>query len=661
MGNVNWMRARESELRSELFGEDLREDPAGRRPRQLRLGDVRQRARAADARRPLAAARGDDDDPGGLPRPRRPARPPEGLLRLPLLPDGAVGRARRRWRSPTGAWSARRSTATGCARAAGWRRPTGTSCSARSPACSTSRPRRSGASAACSRASCSSSTSSGAGSSRTRRSSARSPRPTPYGEWFARNAVPLRRAAALQRSHALRPAAAPAPARLRLHPGGPAGAARADGDRRGRADRLDGQRPLAGGALRPGAAAVLLLQAALRAGHQPADRPDPRGDRDEPGDERWATSATCSTRRPSTRTSSSWTSRSCSTASSRRCATSTTTSTQPARSTSPGSSQKGPAGMAEAIERICRQAHEAIAEGVNIIILSDRLLGPRRAPIPSLLAVAAVHHHLVLEGTRLRAGIIVESGEPREVHHFATLIGYGASAINPYLLLETLDELVARRAASCAPATDGSEVRDRRRAGGPERRQGDRQRPAEDDLQDGHLDDPVLPRRADLRGRRPRAGADRHATSPGTASRIGGVGLEVLAHGGARAPRPRLPGSAATSCCRSAASTRGAATASTTCGTRRRSRSSSTPCGRPTATSAARCRATARRTPTVRESPAFEKYREYAQAVNEDAARRATLRGLLEIGGGERRGDADPARGGRAGEARSSSASAPGR
>ncbi len=92
--------------------------------------------------------------------------------------------------------------------------------------------------------------------------------------------------------------------------------------------------------------------------------------------------------------------------------------------------------------RICRQAREAIAERVNIIILSDRQLGPRRAPIPSLLAVAAVHHHLVLEGTRLRAGIILESGEPREVHHFATLIGYGASAINPYLLLETLDELV---------------------------------------------------------------------------------------------------------------------------------------------------------------------------------------------------------------------------
>ncbi len=104
---------------------------------------------------------------------------------------------------------------------------------------------------------------------------------------------------------------------------------------------------------------------------------------------------------------------------------------------------EGPAGMDAAIERICAKAREAIAEGVNIIILSDRQVGPRRAPVPSLLAVAAVHHHLVLEGTRLRAGIIVESGEPREVHHFATLIGYGASAINPYLLLETLEKQVA--------------------------------------------------------------------------------------------------------------------------------------------------------------------------------------------------------------------------
>ncbi len=105
---------------------------------------------------------------------------------------------------------------------------------------------------------------------------------------------------------------------------------------------------------------------------------------------------------------------------------------------------EGPEGLAGALRHVCEQAHEAIAEGVNIIILSDRLLGPARAAIPSLLAVSSVHHHLVREGTRLRAGIVLESGEPREVHHFATLIGYGASAINPYVMLETLDELVVQ-------------------------------------------------------------------------------------------------------------------------------------------------------------------------------------------------------------------------
>ena len=162
---------------------------------------------------------------------------------------------------------------------------------------------------------------------------------------------------------------------------------------------------------------------------------------------------------------------------------------------------EGPEGCRRRSSGSAAKRSEAIAEGVNIIILSDRQLGPRRAPIPSLLAVAAVHHHLVVEGTRLRAGIIVESGEPREVHHFATLIGYGASAINPYLTLETLDELVVEGRVGREAADQRRRRRaDRRgaeqaaRAGGAELRQSRRQRPPEDDLQDGHLDDPVLPR-----------------------------------------------------------------------------------------------------------------------------------------------------------------------
>ena len=103
----------------------------------------------------------------------------------------------------------------------------------------------------------------------------------------------------------------------------------------------------------------------------------------------------------------------------------------------------GPEGMPWAVRRICEQAAEAIAYGANIIVLSDRGVGPTRVAIPSLLAVAAVHHHLVREGTRLQAGLVLESGEPREIHHFATLIGYGVSAINPYLMLESLADVAA--------------------------------------------------------------------------------------------------------------------------------------------------------------------------------------------------------------------------
>ena len=103
---------------------------------------------------------------------------------------------------------------------------------------------------------------------------------------------------------------------------------------------------------------------------------------------------------------------------------------------------EGEAGLEAAVERVCTEASAALADGVNVLILSDRALGPERAPIPSLLAVGSVHHHLVREGTRLQTGLVLESGEPREVHHFATLIGFGASAINPYLMFESLAELV---------------------------------------------------------------------------------------------------------------------------------------------------------------------------------------------------------------------------
>jgi glutamate synthase (NADPH/NADH) large chain len=102
---------------------------------------------------------------------------------------------------------------------------------------------------------------------------------------------------------------------------------------------------------------------------------------------------------------------------------------------------EGAAGMPAAIERLCERAEAAVAGGYNIIILSDRQIGPDRIDIPTLLATAAVHHHLIRKGLRTSVGLVVESGEPREIHHFCCLAGYGAEAINPYLAFDTLTDM----------------------------------------------------------------------------------------------------------------------------------------------------------------------------------------------------------------------------
>ena len=103
---------------------------------------------------------------------------------------------------------------------------------------------------------------------------------------------------------------------------------------------------------------------------------------------------------------------------------------------------EGEGALQRALEELCRGASQAIRDGYSIIILSDRGVGASHAPIPSLLATSAVHHHLIREGTRTKVGLVVESGEPREVAHFALLVGYGAGAVNPYLAFETLDNLM---------------------------------------------------------------------------------------------------------------------------------------------------------------------------------------------------------------------------
>jgi glutamate synthase domain-containing protein 2/glutamate synthase domain-containing protein 1/glutamate synthase domain-containing protein 3 len=102
--------------------------------------------------------------------------------------------------------------------------------------------------------------------------------------------------------------------------------------------------------------------------------------------------------------------------------------------------------LAEAMNRIREEAHDAVQSGAALLILSDRGVNQMFAPIPALLACSGVHQHLIREGTRTRCGLIIESGEPREVHHFALLFGYGAGAVNPYLAFETLADLCRQEA-----------------------------------------------------------------------------------------------------------------------------------------------------------------------------------------------------------------------
>lgn len=100
-----------------------------------------------------------------------------------------------------------------------------------------------------------------------------------------------------------------------------------------------------------------------------------------------------------------------------------------------------PGRLEESLNRICAEAEKAVRAGKKIIVLSDRKIGPEYAPIPSLLSIGAVHHYLVEKRIRTHAGLLVEAGDAWEVHHFATIIGYGASAVNPYMALETIHNL----------------------------------------------------------------------------------------------------------------------------------------------------------------------------------------------------------------------------
>ena len=103
---------------------------------------------------------------------------------------------------------------------------------------------------------------------------------------------------------------------------------------------------------------------------------------------------------------------------------------------------EGGQGLKKALSEVCAQVDRAIEEGYSHIILSDRGVDEKLAPIPALLAVAGAHHHMIRSGSRTKAGLVLESGEPREVHHFAVLIGYGIDAVNPYLVFESIGGLI---------------------------------------------------------------------------------------------------------------------------------------------------------------------------------------------------------------------------
>ena len=106
---------------------------------------------------------------------------------------------------------------------------------------------------------------------------------------------------------------------------------------------------------------------------------------------------------------------------------------------------KGRAGLQEALARLCKEAEESVTEGVNYIVLTDRNVDTTHAAIPALLAVSAVHHHLISVGKRVQTALVVESGEIREVMHAALLLGFGASALNPYMAFAVLNELVSKK------------------------------------------------------------------------------------------------------------------------------------------------------------------------------------------------------------------------
>ena len=176
---------------------------------------------------------------------------------------------------------------------------------------------------------------------------------------------------------------------------------------------------------------------------------------------------------------------------------------------------EGTGGLERAMDALFQAADDAIDGGTKVLVLSDRGVDAKRAPIPALLAVAGLHNHLVREKKRTQVGLVLETGEPREVHHFALLIGYGAGGGEPV------------PGAGHAPPAEGRGLRrwgDGRAHGAQELPEGDQEGRSEGDVQDGHLHPAVLPRGSDLRGYWAGAGVRRSLLhEDGVAHRRGGA------------------------------------------------------------------------------------------------------------------------------------------
>ena len=351
----------------------------------------------------------------------------------------------------------------------------------------------------------------------------------PYARWVARYMATLvpdpARVPPVHAGEAL----TRAPAELRLWLRGSASRARADGRHRRRSGVEHGRRHAHSAALGGAAEPVRLLPPAVRAGDQPADRLAARGDGDvapdAPGPARLAAARAAELRAHAAAGAPGAAARGDGRAPERGGLL----DRHPRRGV--GHRPAVSTGSRPALTALRRAAERAARRGAHILIISDRAANETHAPIPMLLAIGAVRQHLVHTGLRARVGLVAEAGDAFDIHHFATLIGYGAEAVHPWLALETLDGLFGEarepsRREREAEARAAADARPRRRAAVP---LGRRRRACSRSCR--RWASRRSARTAARRSSRCSAWATRSSApaSTGTASPIGGIGFEEIA------------------------------------------------------------------------------------------------------------------------------------